>query len=117
MVTHAKCGTILTSTAMHSLLDSSVYFGPKAQWRHLRDNGCVSDIFCFTEDSKILGSDFVFATKNSTISHKFCFGLVTGLCHYQGKNGGKNSDCQERIANARNVLKEICLDHRVEVPL
>jgi hypothetical protein len=31
--------------------------------------------------------------------------------------GEKNSDCQERIANARNVLKEICLDHRVEVPL
>ncbi len=122
LVQHAECGTILTSTAMYSVSDRDVYFGPKAQWRTLRRDRCISDISCFTEESKTLEKSFVFASKNATISHEFCLAIVSGECYNKmlDNKTKKGSDwrgkCKERIARARSILKKTCVDYRIPVP-
>lgn len=86
-------GVTLTSTAMNSLEDSSVYFGkrPKwavkqhgaedAQWATLRNQGCIENITCFEEESRTLDSNLRLARgKEQTISHKFCIAINTGKC-------------------------------------
>lgn len=89
LVRYAKRGTILTSTAMHSLSDDAVYFGPNAQWRKLRKDGCISDITCFREHPHVIQKSYHFASsKNEEISHEFCFAVVTGKCHYSNNNSG-----------------------------
>jgi hypothetical protein len=72
---------IVTSTAMPSLRDDSVYFGSKvAQWQQLRDAGCLSDIHCWREDSRILSESYVFAKRGSPLNHAFCVAYHTGKC-------------------------------------
>ncbi len=115
LVQHTECGTILTSTAMHSISDRDVYFGPKAQWRKLRRDGCISDISCFNEETKTLDKSFVFATKNAEIFHEFCFAIVTGMCHFW-KNNSVDHKCTEKISNARALLKNVCQDYSIPVP-
>ena len=86
-------GVTLTSTAMNSLGDSSVYFGkrPKwaakqhgsedAQWATLRNQGCIKNITCFEEESRTLNSNLRLARgKEQTVSHKFCIAINTGKC-------------------------------------
>lgn len=120
LVEHAECGTILTSTAMHSISDRDVYFGPKAQWRKLRRNQCISDINCYNDETKTLDKSFVFASEKTTISHQFCFAIVTGKCNF--RNGVEKLDieaanyCNERILNARSLLNHVCPDDRIPVP-
>mmetsp|Transcript_25353 Transcript_25353/g.25690 ORF Transcript_25353/g.25690 Transcript_25353/m.25690 type:complete len:433 (-) Transcript_25353:220-1518(-) len=110
LVQHASCGTILTSTAMHSITDKDVYFGPYAQWRKLRDDRCISDIVCFEEEEKRLEKSFFFAKKDEVMSHKFCFAVVTGFCRadtgssigVDGRMGGIESKSGDR----EKVLKQ-----------
>ena len=111
LVRHAKCGAIVTSTAMHSLSDKDVYFGPKAQWRKLREQRCIDNITCFGEEKRVLKKSFVFANKNDLIAHEFCFARVTGSCHYKGKQS-----CEESSAGGIDALRRICLDRSIEAP-
>lgn len=80
LVEHAPCGALLTSTAMGSLNDHAVYFGPKAQWRKLRDRGCITPPICFQEDTLQLNRTFVFAQEGSAHAHQFCIAMTTGTC-------------------------------------
>ncbi len=111
---------------MHSLIDKDVYFGPNAQWRKLRDDGCITDITCFSENSMTLDRSFVFAAEKTKISHKFCFAVVTGACHYSKntKNRQQVEDrtndayqCDVRVRTAREILGRLCPDDRIDVPL
>lgn len=116
---NAPCGTILTSTAMSSIDDKDVYFGPNAQWRKLRSQNCISDITCFTEDKRVLKESFRFSKKDETIQHQFCFAIVTGQCTLQEspqKYSKEGSICEERRVNARKVLNNLCQSHKIEVP-
>lgn len=62
---------ILTSTAMSSIHDSHVYFGPNAQWRRLRQAGCITDITCFKEAKRSTKGKFIFAKKGMTAMTHF----------------------------------------------
>lgn len=74
-------GVTLTSTAMKSLEDRSVYFGKRAQWAALLKDGCIENIACFEEEERILDANFHLARgREQTISHKFCFAANTGTC-------------------------------------
>ena len=81
LIEKANAGAILTSTAMDSLTDKSVYFGDGAQWATLQKNGCIENIECFGEEEMTLSAEFVFSRgKDQTISHKFCIAVSTGTC-------------------------------------
>ena len=82
LVTYSPSGIILTSTAMNSLTDKAVYFGPNAQWRKLRLNGCIKDITCFEEGEIVLDKNYVFNKAGGTISHKHCIAISTGKCNH-----------------------------------
>mmetsp|Transcript_27038 Transcript_27038/g.41413 ORF Transcript_27038/g.41413 Transcript_27038/m.41413 type:complete len:276 (-) Transcript_27038:249-1076(-) len=113
LVRHAKCGTILTSTAMHSLSDTAVYFGPNAQWRKLREDRCIADITCFRENPLELDPDhsYIFAKNMKIIAHEFCFARVTGVCHYS-RDGGRAGGGRRRHGDATDLLDDDeCADH------
>ena len=95
LVYGSPCGVILTSTAMSSLSDPAVYFGPQAQWRRLRDEGCINDITCFTEGTSVLERDFLFAPKGREVSHSFCFAVTTGKCQKYGTRIDETSTCMK----------------------
>ena len=118
LVQHAKPGTILTSTAMNSLKDRDVYFGPKAQWRKLRDGHCIEGIVCFEEESRKLEKSFIFSRNNESISHKFCFARTTGDCHYNIPGGfGEGGHGLEVIPVTKNDnLHNICPGFQFEPP-
>ena len=90
-------GVTLTSTAMRSLEDRSVYFGKRfkwaiqdfgedAQWATLRKNSCIDNIVCFEEESRTLEGNLHLARgREQTISHKFCFAVNTGTCENKKK--------------------------------
>ena len=116
LVTHAApCGTILTSTAMDSVGDKSVYFGPKAQWRTLRDRGCIDPktIRCFTEEPHVLESKYVFAKKDTKMRHEFCVAVVTGKCYKGNGDGSGSNNGNERA----KMFQDICPTWAIEVPL
>jgi hypothetical protein len=108
--------------AMNDLKDRSVYFGPRAQWRDLRDRGCITDIVCFQEDQlDSLERDFVFARKGSTYTGKFCIAMTTGKCqnnsnHKTGRD--KENECTTAIYKIVSALSlnKICPQHQVKVP-
>lgn len=75
-----KPNGVVTATAMNGLLDKDVYFGPKAQWRQLRQEGCISDTTCWKEEHRKLEKSFVFAKEGTEMEHKFCIALNTGKC-------------------------------------
>jgi hypothetical protein len=120
LVEHSPCGVLLTSTAMNELTDRSVYFGPQAQWRNLRDRGCITDIVCFQEDDnqlKTLSQDFVFAKRGSNYTGAFCMAMTTGKCQNDDQH-------QTNLCNTgmHHILSKIRLNHfcpkfQVPVPL
>ena len=72
LVENSPCGVLLTTTAMNTLNDRQVYFGPNAQWRKLRERKCISNMVCFQEDTIDLQRDFIFAKRDSTPTGQFC---------------------------------------------
>ena len=119
LVQHAPCGTILTSTAMHSITDKDVYFGPNAQWRKLRDDQCISDIVCFQEEEKRLDQSFIFAKKGESMAHKFCLAVVTGFCSRppHRRQPGDLYECEkQKMAAAKDILNKLCKTLQIEVP-
>ena len=80
LIKKSAAGVTLTSTAMNSLEDKSVYFGKNAQWASLLDKGCIKNTICFQEEKRILDVDLVFAKRQEQITHKFCFAVNTGTC-------------------------------------
>ena len=61
LIAKSASGVTLTSTAMSSLTDKSVYFGKGAQWASLRKGGCIEDIACFGEEERKLSADLYLA--------------------------------------------------------
>lgn len=128
LVTHSPRGALLTSTSMGSLVDKEVYFGPKAQWRKLRADNCVRNITCFEEEEASLDREFVFSRrmKDSTIKHKFCMGIVSGICSIddtatEGANtdgkGQKSAEAQPLYDITESLdLRDTCSGYQVEVP-
>jgi len=120
LVHNSKAGTILTSTAMSSLSDGDVYFGPNAQWRKLRADGCIGDISCFGEEERVLEKSFVFADENEVISHQFCFAQVTGKCTNIKLNSspleGQKGRPQVQNMTANDLFRKICSQIKVEPP-
>ena len=125
LVTHTRCGTVITSTAMDSLSDQDVYFGESAQWRKLRNIGCLRDIVCHEEAPIILDRGYIFAGAGSTVTHKFCSAINAGRCMKDGRGG-----LRRRMAGGGECLKEgdnhdegnidhggICPRYRVLTPL
>ena len=85
LINKADVGVTLTSTAMNSLYDRSVYFGKHAQWATLRKKGCIENIVCFEEEAAQLDAKLYLARgKKQKISHKFCIATNTGTCHDEG---------------------------------
>ena len=80
LINNLQPNGIVTATAMNSVHDDSVYFGENAQWRHLRQEGCLSGIQCWKEKSSTLERNFVFAKKGSILEHEFCIAVNTGVC-------------------------------------
>lgn len=115
LVNRAQCGTVLTSTAMHSLEDEAVYFGPKAQWRELRRNGCIENIVCFEEEPRALNRSFIFAQEGKVIKHQFCFAMVTGACS-RADDENEEEICNRRKDAVKTVLHNLCPRQRVAVP-
>jgi len=120
LIQYSSCGTILTSTAMPSLSDFHVYFGPKAQWRRLRQDECITDITCFTDQSAILDRRYVFNLAKKSQSHaphQFCFAVNTGFCHHSGV--AITSDCATKRNNepTNSDLFNFCPDVRLKPPI
>ena len=113
---------------MNDLNDRAVYFGKNAQWRKLRDRGCITDIVCFSEDQlDTLDRDFHFAKKGSKYSGKFCISMTTGKCRRQQKHNKQGDDdetdnnddkCTTDIHKIVSNLKlnQICPKHQVKIP-
>ena len=107
LIQKAKPGVILTSTAMNSLEDGSVYFGGEnAQWKSLLEKDCIENVVCFEEEETIINSKLYLARgKEQKIKHEFCFATNTGQCsskddndkHDSTTNWSKDSFCQDWI--------------------
>jgi len=81
LIHKSGAGVTLTSTAMESLHDESVYFGKTAQWTSLVQKRCIEEITCFEEEERTLDASLYLARgKKQQISHKFCFAVSTGTC-------------------------------------
>lgn len=106
LIENSPCGVILTSTAMHSLLDEAVYFGKNGQWAKLRERGCIRDIICFGEEERELDRDLWFQKKDSgPISHKFCLAITTGKCTKTAIQSDVDaSSCDSEIARLSNLI-------------
>ncbi|CAB9510836.1 Protein of unknown function (DUF229) [Seminavis robusta] len=120
LVEKSPCGVLLTTTAMNSLVDDVVYFGPNGQWTHLMKNGCITDVACFTEEDKKLDRTYVFNKGGATISHKFCFAITTGKCQkFQGQIGLQEQNCQRTLPQFTNRvlnLAHLCTSFQVPIP-
>jgi hypothetical protein len=113
LVEHSPCGTLLTSTAMGSLNDKAVYFGRNAQWRKLRDRGCITEPVCFQEAPVHLERTFVFGKEGESFTSVFCIAMVTGTCSIQ------QSSCQSDLYSAVATigLNGLCPRYQIPVPL
>ena len=123
LVERSPCGVLLTTTAMNSLTDDVVYFGPNGQWTNLRSRNCIRDITCFSEEERILGKDYIFNKNGATISHKFCIAITTGKCQRhtaKGKPIGlQEAACERgmaRITKNHLRLTQICEAQQIPVP-
>jgi hypothetical protein len=117
LVEHSPCGVLLTTTAMGDLRDRTVYFGPRAQWRQLRERGCITDPVCFEEDVLKVQRDFVFAKQGSAHTSQFCIAMTTGKC---GRDGGSSSkaSCTTDIYQVVSELRldKLCPHYQVDAP-
>lgn len=123
LVERSPCGVLLTTTAMNSLTDDVVYFGPNGQWTNLKSRNCITDVTCFSEEERVLGKDYIFNKNGATISHKFCIAVTTGNCQRhtaRGKAIGlQEAACERDFASiTKNHLRlsQICKAHQVSVP-
>jgi len=122
LVQHAECGVILTSTAMSSIEDRDVYFGPTAQWRKLRTQDCIEDIVCFSEDERRLDKSYIFAKEQAVIQHEFCFAIVTGKCMKRNPKMEmdgtvyESQSCILKKSKAKEILIRLCPSHTVSIP-
>lgn len=116
LVKRSPCGVILTSTAMSSLRDPTVYFGSdKGHWATLRQQECIRDIKCFEEDSST-GDD----GQEIASSFKFCMAVTTGNCQEYGKSkrGLTDEQCETKIAEIteRIQMSYLCPAHETPIP-
>ena len=112
LVARTSCGTILTSTAMDSLVDRAVYFGPRAQWRQLLTRGCINKTVCYTEESRALARDYNFRkARQGNISHKWCVAVTTGKC---SSAAGREAACHQQSSMAG--LLDLCPQARIKIP-
>jgi len=110
-------GTVLTSTAMHSLKDKDVYFGRNAQWRQLRDQGLLRNISCWTEARTVLDRDYVFMKKRGAMAHKFCFALAHTIARPADKRGSGKNSLRSSCPSLRAVqFGSLCPQFQVNVP-
>lgn len=114
LIAKSASGVTLTSTAMSSLTDKSVYFGKGAQWASLRKGGCIEDIVCFGEEKRTLSADLYLAKgREQTIAHQFCVSRSTGKCVSESTNVLK----QQKVALSKQWHKEdFCHSWMVETP-
>lgn len=106
---------------MGSLTDRAVYFGPKAQWRQLRDRGCITDPVCFQEVPLTVERDFRFAKQGTEQQSYFCIAMSTGICRpslISDKNSNNKSSCTTEIFQAISEigLAKLCPQFQVSVP-
>ena len=120
LVEHSPCGILLTSTAMGSLGDRAVYFGERAQWRKLRDRGCITGITCYREDGAVpLERDYIFAKKGDKRTDEFCVAVTTGRCQRGSlESRAVSAACRNRVdAVLRDLaLGGVCPAHRIPAP-
>jgi hypothetical protein len=113
----ASCGTIITSTAMDSLNNSTVYFlnrgkenlkifnpETQGQWRWLLRNGCIADVRCFKDKPFKLQQDYVYAEAGTLHSQKFCVGLVTAGCN---RPSFLNTETKQILGQMRRVKRNV----------
>jgi hypothetical protein len=121
LIEKAPCGVILTSTAMNSLMDNSVYFGPNGQWTQLAKEGCIRDVTCFGDEQRKLERNFVFNKEGATINHKFCIAITTGKCQkHSGRVGLQDGKaCETKISQFTRdelFLQNICTAYQEPIP-
>jgi hypothetical protein len=105
-----KPNGIVTATAMKGITDKDVYFGPKAQWRQLRQNDCITNITCWKEEAHELKESFVFAKAGTKMEHAFCAAQNTGRCSVQ------QGDSSVSVDTSGLELDRLCTASRVNVP-
>ena len=123
LVENSPCGVLLTSTAMNSVNDRAVYFGPNAQWRKLRKRNCISNIVCFQEDDThtlALKRDFIFAKQGSKRTGKFCVAVTTGRCRRDKPDSIAMSE--KCTADLKQLLSQLnlnkmCPQYQIETPV
>lgn len=113
LIAKSIAGVTLTSTAMSSLTDKSVYFGKGAQWATLKKGGCIDDIACFTEEETKISADLYLAKgREQSISHQFCFARNTGNC-----TGGNVASMGQVVSSSRKWHKDdLCQNWMIETP-
>ena len=113
LVENSPCGVIITSTAMNSLDDNAVYFGPDGQWTDLQKRDCIRDISCYSEEEKELSRGYVFNRDGSSIVHKFCIAVTTGKCSKE-RAASSSPTCDNTIAKivSKMGLNERCPSFR-----
>ena len=124
LVRNAPCGILVASSARTSLQDRKLYFGtPTAQWSRLRQDGCVKDITCFTEDP----SPLTLKNRVLTVSYTFCVGVTTGKCQtafqsatssHVGNKKLQQAQCDSKMAHItrRIALAHVCPFHKASLP-
>jgi len=118
LIRHSKRGTILSSTAMNSLSDRAVYFGPGAQWRTLRQNRCITNITCFKDEVTVLDKAYIFASDNDKeIMHSFCFAVNAGVCRYSEAARTDSWDTRRNNEQTKLDLFDFCPDVELEPPI
>lgn len=115
LVENSPCGALLTSTAMNSLEDKAVYFGPNAQWRKLRDRGCITQPVCFQEAPLQLDRTLVFGKQGQWFTSGFCVAMVTGKC---SRHQSLSAPCRSEIALVMNTigLDRFCPRYQIPAP-
>jgi hypothetical protein len=117
LVENSPCGALLSSTAMSNLDDKSVYFGPRAQWRALRERGCISDPVCFEEGLLEVEGGSVFEKEGSM--SKFCIAMTTGRCQKRDGPGSSESSCTTAIHRVISQLHlgKLCPQYQLKAPV
>ncbi len=113
LIAKSTAGVTLTSTAMSSLTEKSVYFGEGGQWATLKKGGCIEDITCFGEEETKISADLYLAKgREQTISHQFCFARNTGNCA-----SGNVAAMGQVVGSSRPWQKdEFCQSWMLETP-